>query len=215
MKIVCWSDRHSRNIELPKGDIFLFAGDMTNTGNYFELVEFYKWFGELDYKWKICIAGNHDRGLEYDRYNMELLFHFHKKNHRAFYLNDEELEIEGLKIYGSPVTPICFDWAFSMNDIQRELYWEKIKKIKPDIVLTHSPCWGILDHNYEYGQEKFGCQFLRKIIEKVRPKLHVCGHIHEAAGQTSMRKIVESRGGKWEGQDTIFVNAFEPVVIEL
>lgn len=36
-RFVCISDTHNRNIALPKGDVLIHAGDMTNNGSYAEV----------------------------------------------------------------------------------------------------------------------------------------------------------------------------------
>ncbi|MFA6315543.1 MAG: metallophosphatase domain-containing protein [Candidatus Paceibacterota bacterium] len=213
MKICCFSDKHGRNVKLPKAYMLIYAGDMTNIGTEEELEEFIDWLKSLNYTYKICIAGNHDRCLEYDRTRNEspLLESFDFD-----YLNDTWIGREsGFSIYGSPITPPCFDWAFSLNDTQRELYWNKLYRLLPDILITHTGPYGILDQ--AYSGEHLGCRFLHKVVSEIRPKLHVFGHIHEAAGVISLKQMVEERGGKWneKDQNTIFVNAYEPVVVDI
>lgn len=36
-RFVCVSDTHNRNVALPKGDVLIHAGDITNNGNYDEV----------------------------------------------------------------------------------------------------------------------------------------------------------------------------------
>lgn len=36
-RFVCISDTHNRNVALPKGDVLIHAGDMTNNGSYAEV----------------------------------------------------------------------------------------------------------------------------------------------------------------------------------
>ncbi len=63
------------------------------------------------------------------------------------------------------------------------------------ILLTHDPPFDILDMSF-FGSSA-GSVELREFVEKMRPALHVFGHIHESAG------VVKHRG-------TIFVNAALP-----
>jgi Icc-related predicted phosphoesterase len=48
------------------------------------------------------------------------------------------------------------------------------------VLLTHGPPAGILDTTL--GGQQVGCADLREAVLKIRPKLHVFGHIHEAYG---------------------------------
>ncbi|KAF3931377.1 hypothetical protein ABW19_dt0200102 [Dactylella cylindrospora] len=60
-----------------------------------------------------------------------------------------------------------------------------------DVVITHGPAYNMLDET-SHG-EKVGCSQLWQFIEKVKPIMSVCGHVHEAAG---------ARLVTWEGTDS-------------
>ncbi|RMZ76179.1 hypothetical protein DV737_g4946, partial [Chaetothyriales sp. CBS 132003] len=49
-----------------------------------------------------------------------------------------------------------------------------------DIMLTHGPPLGILDRTFR--GEDVGCEHLRRAVERVKPRMHCFGHIHEAWG---------------------------------
>ncbi|MEM5871421.1 MAG: metallophosphoesterase family protein [Candidatus Aenigmatarchaeota archaeon] len=80
-------------------------------------------------------------------------------------------------------------------------HYEEIKKLakgidrKKLIVISHDPPFGILDLTF-YGSNA-GMPELREIIEKIKPSLHVFGHIHESAG------FLKHKG-------TLYVNAALP-----
>lgn len=80
-------------------------------------------------------------------------------------------------------------------------HYSEIQKLAKDkdpkkiILLTHDPPYDILDISF-FGSSA-GAPELRGVVEKLRPALHVFGHIHESAG------IVKYRG-------TIFINAALP-----
>lgn len=61
-RFVCVSDTHNAvpggAFRLPKGDVLLHAGDMTNQGSYSELRKAVKWLDEADFEAKIVIAGS-------------------------------------------------------------------------------------------------------------------------------------------------------------
>jgi predicted phosphodiesterase len=55
------SDTHNAtpngSFKLPKGDVLIHAGDMTNQGTLSELKKTIKWIEEADFEAKIVIAG--------------------------------------------------------------------------------------------------------------------------------------------------------------
>jgi Icc-related predicted phosphoesterase len=181
MKIVFISDSHSQHyrMTIPDGDMIIHAGDLSSQGDEHQLAYFLKWFSELPHTHKVFIAGNHDFLAERDPSVFRALI---PKN--CIYLENESVEIEGLTIWGSPVTPWFYDWAFNVHrgaPIAR--YWDRIPD-KTDILITHGPPHGILDKT-KFGKLA-GCEELLRRVKQVEPKIHVFGHIHEGYGE---RKI--------------------------
>jgi Icc-related predicted phosphoesterase len=180
MKIVCLSDTHNCNelIKVPDGDMLIHAGDATDHGSIPEVSAFSKWFASLPHRYKIFVAGNHDWLFEtYDFYARNLL------GESVIYLQDSFVEIEGLKIYGSPWQPRFFDWAFNLErGTQLAEKWKLIPN-DTDILITHGPPFGVLDE-VPRGTwiENTGCEELRRRVEEIsrfgKLKLHVFGHIH-------------------------------------
>jgi Icc-related predicted phosphoesterase len=184
MEIVCLSDTHGLHwqIDLPKGDIVLHAGDVSKRGKEHEIVEFNEWLGELPHQHKVMIAGNHDFLFEQQPKLAESLIT------NAIYLNDSLVEINGLKIWGSPVSPWYHDWAFNRRrgaDIKR--HWDLIPE-GIDILITHGPPFGIMD--FTFTGYMVGCEELTKAIARVKPKIHLFGHIHEGYGQVQTNDIL-------------------------
>ena len=104
---------------------------------------------------------------------------------------DEEFRIN---LYGSPWTAIHGKPGKAFQIARTDLCkkWEKIPA-SVDILITHMPPYGLLDENA--GKVKAGCKDLLKLVtEKLKPQIHVFGHIHE------------SRGWTWLGK-TLFINA--------
>jgi len=56
-RFVCISDTHNTIPSLPKGDVLIHAGDLTNQGSYSELKKAVKWIEAADFEVKIVIAG--------------------------------------------------------------------------------------------------------------------------------------------------------------
>ena len=106
---------------------------------------------------------------------------------KSYIYVDSGTKFDGLKIWGSPYTPTFSNWHFMADrgaDIKK--HWDLIPE-DVDILVTHGPPYGILDEIDEvtkWGTKKFnvGCEELSKALVRVRPKLHVFGHIHEGYG---------------------------------
>lgn len=178
MKFVAISDTHGQHssLQLPEGDVLLHAGDVSRRGTQYEILQFIHWFAELPYKHKIFIAGNHDFYLE-DAPNTLIQNQLPKDVH---YLNDSGILIEGIRIWGSPITPYFHNWAFNRHsgeEIQK--HWDLIPS-NTEILITHGPVYGILDETSRF--QKVGCVQLRAKVAAVQPKFHLFGHIHEAYG---------------------------------
>jgi len=194
MKIVCISDTHSLEPikRFPKGDILIIAGDICNTGSLVDVIKFNSFLNSLNYKYKILVAGNHDVIFEK---NKLLALNF---LNNIVYLQDSEYILNNLKIYGSPWQPEFCNWAFNLPRGEKlKEKWDMIP-IDTDILITHGPPYGILDKIKE-NSDNLGCRELLKAVEKIKPKLHVFGHIH--GGYGIQEKIWKN------GNKTIFVNA--------
>jgi hypothetical protein len=56
-RIVCISDTHNQTPKLPRGDVLIHAGDLTNQGSYSELKKTVEWLEKTDFQVKIVVAG--------------------------------------------------------------------------------------------------------------------------------------------------------------
>lgn len=178
MKFVAISDTHCRHrsIKLPKADVIIHAGDLSNKGEKVEVVDFLDWFGELDYTHKIFIAGNHD--FYFEREKKKKIEDIIPGN--VTYLNDSGVTINGINIWGSPVTPWFFNWAFNRErgkPIQK--HWQMIPE-DTDLLIVHGPPYGILDQ--VINERHVGCRDLLERLKVVKPKVVVTGHVHESYG---------------------------------
>jgi Icc-related predicted phosphoesterase len=195
MRIVTISDTHSQHSYLTSDlaklshfedenekTILIHSGDCTNFGDVNEIKSFLDWFSNLAFKYKVFIAGNHDfcflPATEKSKKYPDIPQMYKDKG--VIYLRDKMVEIEGIKIYGSPWQPEFFNWAFNLprgEIIARK--WRKIPK-NTDILVTHGPPYGILDTTYT--GIRVGCEELYKRVVKVVPKIHIFGHIHDSYG---------------------------------
>ncbi|GAB6028646.1 hypothetical protein CHUAL_004478 [Chamberlinius hualienensis] len=195
VRFVCISDTHSRihqmRIPIPAGDVLLHAGDITNYGDDKELIKFNSFLETLPHKYKIVIAGNHDHNLheifkpnirdQVGQNNLKItceLTESAKLLTSAIYLQDSSTSVYGIKIYGSPWQPVHCPGAFSINRGDPLL---KIWNLIPgdtDILLTHTPPLGHGDLTKR--NNRAGCvDLLSTVKNRVKPRYHVFGHIHE------------------------------------
>lgn len=97
------------------------------------------------------------------------------------------------KVFGSPRHPISGNpkgpWIFPFSyprdgaDEARQI-WDEIPR-DTDIVVTHTPPRNHCDMTSKYGS--LGCEYLRQALWVVRPRLAICGHIHEGRGYDRVR----------------------------
>jgi Icc-related predicted phosphoesterase len=187
MRIVVISDTHElhRELAVPPGDLLVHAGDFTF---YSKRPWMYRnldlCLGELPHRHKIIIPGNHDYLLEDPRQRRAIT--------NAPLLVDSGVEVEGLKIWGSPVTPL-YGGAFGKSRAEdRKKHWARIPK-NIDVLISHGPPLGILDVT-PGSQLHEGCPELREAVIQDRPRLHVFGHVHAGYGTCPTKS-------------TLFVNA--------
>jgi Icc-related predicted phosphoesterase len=205
MKIAVFSDTHTKHkqVELPECDIAIFAGDFTSVGHKHEVESFLNWYGkQYQCKQKVFIAGNHDKSFDKKFFHSFEDHDLFKQNEplgkpgwlidmldrarvvfNIQYLENSSVMLEGLKIWGSPITPSFFRqyWAFNADRNEEiQSYWNKIPK-DANIIVTHGPVHGKLDYIPE-SSEYVGCVDLKAKIEEINPMMFICGHIHSGRG---------------------------------
>ena len=210
MRITHISDTHNKHNQLngllPGGDLLIHSGDISSLGRQSEVERFVKWFNGIDnYANKVFIAGNHDMTFDREILLRDKLAYFEGKtdydtecaegkpewldtllqtglNHNVFYLENNYVILDDVKIWGSPITPsFGYGWAFNKDrgyDINE--IWNRIPN-DTDIVITHGPIHSYCDRT-DRGGLNVGCEQLYHRLNEVRPQLHFSGHIHEAYG---------------------------------
>ena len=101
----------------------------------------------------------------------------------ATVLHGGATEIEGVPFFGLgagvPITP--WDWSFDLSDAEAA---ELLAGCPEDAVLVvHSPPRGHVDRSG--AGDSLGSTAILEAIEAKRPRLAVCGHIHESWGTES------------------------------
>lgn len=179
MKILHLSDTHGchhRLQNLPEADVVVHSGDFCMVGSEQEAIDFVNWFCDLPYRHKILICGNHDGCL----YGADI----DGLDDNVHYLCNSGIEIDGLKFYGVPMF---------MGDCVSDRQSRNYAKIPSDtdILITHSPAYGILDldDNINYGSEE-----ILDRLTALNLKAHLFGHIHAQHGMKSLNGTIFSNG---------------------
>ncbi|XP_048238350.1 metallophosphoesterase domain-containing protein 1-like [Haliotis rufescens] len=210
VRFVCISDTHNK-VEcdpglVPPGDVLLHAGDFTMTGTPAQIDKFNHFLGTLPHKVKVVVAGNHDMTLDEnkvrnsrdelcDNFNItDTKYEKYIQDHsvssskelltNCVYLEDSSVDICGIKVYGAPWVPeFCF-MGFNIARGQPILDKWNLIPSDTDIVITHGPPLGRGD--LCLTNDRAGClELLNTIQQRVKPKYHVYGHIHEGYGLTT------------------------------
>ena len=147
------------------------------------------------------MTGNHDITLD-SAFYAENGANFHSQNLQTpdeciallqsspgiTYLNHESRTIrltraEGphteFKVFGSPYSPRKGTWAFQYPPEDARDLWDRIP-LDTDVLITHTPPKFHCDESKD--REPAGCEALREALWRVRPRLSVHGHVHEARG---------------------------------
>ena len=224
MKTKIWhiSDTHTYHdlLEVPEVDMVIHSGDAANVRDKYqnqkEFLEFLDWFGTLLVGYRIFSPGNHDTCLD-----TKLIREEDFTSRGIIYLNEDEVVINGLKIYGQPYTPTYGSgWSFNCARDKMYKHWDKVPD-DIDILVTHGPPKGILDLSYsrEGDLEFCGDLTLKRKMFMNRPKLVCFGHVHNCdnitnAGYTKLAThntiysngsvVTDGRFGKLSSNGNIF-----------
>lgn len=178
MKLIATSDTHfviPCNI-IPEGDVFIHAGDLLYGSGEKEWYDNIEWIAALSHKTKLYTPGNHDHYVwnNPQRAIKEL-------NDRGItllgYPGNPVAEVDGIRFVGIPFVTGLMGWSFNATESFIQNYVEDVYKNteKIDIVVAHSPPYGIMDYGY-------GVMYFNSLLEKYKPELFICGHVHEGYG---------------------------------
>lgn len=204
IRVVCISDSHSHKPAVPPGDLLIHAGDLTNSGTKADVQSALDWLNSLPHKYKVVIAGNHDNYLDPKsemRQNEDRQTKAKLNWGGITYLHHSStiLRFKGgrsLEIYGAPGIPeIGKGHAFQYTP-DSSPFTNRVP-MTTDILVTHTPPATHLDIG-------LGCPSLLREIWRVKPRLHVFGHVHSGhgreavywdRGQAAFERIVTRKGG--------------------
>ncbi|RPA94071.1 Metallo-dependent phosphatase, partial [Choiromyces venosus 120613-1] len=197
--IVSISDLHTiplSKVHIPPGDILIVAGDLSE-GRPAQLMQRLSELRTLHHTIKIIVGGNHDRALDskceardaaiyndlYERQQCRAAFREAKES-GIIYLEDESAHVtiagRTFKVFGSPKSlAASTNTAFGYSEDDDFSSWEIIPH-DVDILVTHGPPAVYL------SDDENGCGGLLKALWRVRPILHVFGHVHASYGATTL-----------------------------
>ncbi|KAJ4341724.1 hypothetical protein N0V95_007158 [Ascochyta clinopodiicola] len=208
IRIVCISDTHNHILDdVPPGDILIHAGDMTNGGSVEEIQAQIDWLSSLPHREIIVISGNHDTYLDprtrpslssAQRHGSLDWGRVHYLQHKLLTLTispqdapasaDSRTPLLGnaapqrrLRVYGAPQIPACGPMSVHAFQYARSSdAWSETVPEDVDVLITHTPPKYHLDLAMPTG---LGCEHLLEEVKRVKPVLHVFGHVHWGAGR--------------------------------
>ncbi|KAI0132029.1 Metallo-dependent phosphatase-like protein [Xylariales sp. AK1849] len=180
IKIVCLSDTHEgivRNV--PDGDLLIHAGDLTNSGTTHDIQKQLDWLVSLPHAHKVVIAGNHDSWFDrMSRKEADVILNKGPELKGIHYLQNTSItlsfaERRRLTIFGFANIPKCGGDDNAFQYLRREHPWSGRIPMGTDV----------LRHHLDNG---LGCDGLLEDVWRVRPKLHIFGHVHVGRGRQAV-----------------------------
>lgn len=189
MKILHISDTHGFHSRFPDEkfkdiDVVVHSGDCSNYKdayrNAIEVADFIEWYKNVPVKYKIYVAGNHDTSIERKRITKEDF-----EANGIIYLENSFVNIDGVKFYGTPITPTFGEWAFMKARDKTHQVWEAIPE-DTGVLIVHGPPKGIRDLSYDRDGKLEFCgdnALMKRCISLQNTLKFVCfGHIHNMDG---------------------------------
>lgn len=201
MRIVAVSDLHSHLPEVPACDLLIVGGDICpDRIGPFEAMrspEHQKawfernvrpWFAAAPATHKLMTWGNHDWCGEAFSFAADAPGSA-SSTHLQILIDEATTVSVGdreVSVWGTPWSNRFMHWAFMKSPKElAEVYAAIPEGI--DILVSHQPPYGHVDRAFSYGAgrvDHLGSPQLLATIERVRPKLVICGHIHNGHGRS-------------------------------
>lgn len=86
-----------------------------------------------------------------------------------------------INVFGSPYSRRNGPWAFGYDG---DGPWARLESQTLDILVSHGPAQGLCDADGQGRPD--GCAEFLRALERVRPRLVVCGHRHEGRGSVEI-----------------------------
>lgn len=209
MKILHISDTHALHGTFPDErfngvDLVIHSGDCSNYRDPYrnsnEVLDFIEWYKKVPVKHKIYVAGNHDTSIE-----RRLVTPGHFAEAGIIYLENSGTTIDGVKFWGSPITPTFCDWSFMKARDKTHKVWQQIPD-DTDVLIVHGPPKSVRDLSVsrEGELEMCGDRSLTKRCWALKDSLKLCcfGHIHNCDDVQTNQGI-----SMYSSTNTVFSNA--------
>jgi Icc-related predicted phosphoesterase len=176
MRLVLGSDLHGYLPEVLPCDVLVLAGDIMPD---YEQSRFYlgrlrQWLNNAPVRHIVATWGNHDWP-----YNVQGL-----PDLRWHMLVDRAITLEGVTFYGSPWSLPYYSWAWQAPEETLDKLYSFIPD-NTDVLISHQPPFGMCDKN-DKDMHEGSKSLYDRMAELSQLKLVVCGHIHEARGQSGI-----------------------------
>ncbi|EFX04273.1 phosphoric ester hydrolase [Grosmannia clavigera kw1407] len=186
LRVVCIADTHDLfPAHVPPGDLLIHAGDLTNSGSPADLQLMLDWLTAQPHRHKVVVAGNHDAWMDpvarvaaglTSPLPPDPVFatNVHYLQHRSVVL--DFAAGRRLTVFGAPDIPVCGPASFAFQYDPDTPPWKDAIPADIDILVTHAP-------PRHHCDLELGCPGLLRELWRVRPALHVFGHVHWGAGR--------------------------------
>ncbi|MET1128735.1 MAG: metallophosphoesterase [Thermoproteota archaeon] len=185
-------------------DVLVVAGDLAPWGDWRKGVDAYaalsKFSGDI-----VVVLGNSDPP--------ELLEGLRAFSQTVVLLEDSTV-ISGVAFAG--VSGASPEKSPSLYPVSESELYERLKlaylealRRNPEVVVTisHVPPYGVLDRA-RTGQS-IGSEGIRRFVEEMGPTVHICGHVHEAAGVAKLGSTLVVNASTYERRSMFIVKLGE------
>lgn len=191
LRLVATSDTH-KSVDpksIPDGDVFVHAGDLMTTGYLDEWRWAVDWLAALPHKTKIFVPGNHDFHMvvypgpalqDMRRAGVQVIGLPGNDAYASCVLPNDQ------RLVGLPYVMNLPRWCFNINEydlIKRLAILNSLNKY--DIVVSHSPIYGVLDTSSR-NKGPAGIVQYHGFAARQKPKVWIHGHIHEGYGEAEL-----------------------------
>jgi predicted thioesterase len=200
MRIVALSDQHGFLPEIPPCDLVIVAGDVCpdRFGPFMAVhapEEQRAWFNCHARPWladspathKVLTWGNHDWCGQKCDFSADSPAHARTTDMQVLVDEGTTVPTESgadVRVWATPWSNPIMRWAFMRKPRELEQVYAAIPE-NIDVLVSHQPPYGCGDRVFDLAGrvEHVGSHELLAAIERVRPKVVVCGHVHGGFGQ--------------------------------
>ncbi len=206
MRIVALSDQHGHLPAIPPCDLLIVAGDVCpdRFGPFLAMHapdqqklwfdrHVRPWLAEAPAMHKILTWGNHDWCGQAHLFSADAAFGPEAKVVQILVDRATSLPFDGgsISVWASPWSNRFLNWAFMAAPEHLEALYAQIPE-GIDTLVSHQPPYGYGDRCRDIisgRTQHLGSRELLTAIDRVRPKLVICGHIHDGYGGSDYKGI--------------------------